>query len=319
MGYNPDCADCTDIDRPKALIIPPKDPPTGGLPAGGEPGQVLSIDDSGNPAWVTGGGGGGSVTLYNTTGQSATGGMTQKAITDALDGKATTASVEAVQTAVASKADESDVETALEGKASTGDVAALQTALAAKQNTLVQGDNVTLTALADGRVRIDAAGGSSGGGVNVALSWDEDNRSLKMKVGEDPDQNEPLTGVAMLTDLEGLSGVPEVQANGNWRYRLYDDNTYEAWYKATGQAIPIKFTSGYFYRSDPLIVDIPGAIGSTEIIWAKVECFHSGFPVMTGLESLPTGNRFTWYAVSGGDRGTTGNYTVMAHVFGTRA
>ena len=34
---------------------------------------------------MTGGGGGGSVTLYNTTGQSTTGGMTQKAITDELE------------------------------------------------------------------------------------------------------------------------------------------------------------------------------------------------------------------------------------------
>lgn len=73
------------VDEPKQKIIPPKDPPSGGLPAGGEPGQVLTIDDEGNPAWAAGGGSG--VTLYNETGQSTTGGMTQKAITDELDKK----------------------------------------------------------------------------------------------------------------------------------------------------------------------------------------------------------------------------------------
>ena len=79
---------CEDVDPVRPTVTPPPDPkPSGGLPDGGKPGQVLSVDDDGNQVWVTGGGGGGSVTLYNTTGQSTTGGMTQKAITDELDGK----------------------------------------------------------------------------------------------------------------------------------------------------------------------------------------------------------------------------------------
>lgn len=77
-----DYIDCSTVDTPTSPIIPPKDPPGGGLPSGGEPGQVLTIDDDGDPIWAPGGGGG--IILYNTTGQSTTGGMTQKAITDAL-------------------------------------------------------------------------------------------------------------------------------------------------------------------------------------------------------------------------------------------
>ena len=97
-------------DPAKQPMIPPKDPPSNGLPAGGQPGQVLSVDDEGNPVWVAGGSGGGNVTLYNTTGQSGTGGMTQKAITDELNGKATATSVNALTQTVNNKADQTSVD-----------------------------------------------------------------------------------------------------------------------------------------------------------------------------------------------------------------
>lgn len=198
MSYNPECVDCSTVD-PIAPVVPPVyDPPGGGLPAGGEPGQILVIDDDGNPSWAAGGGGGGSVTLYNTTGQSTTGGMTQKAITDELNGKATQASVTALQAevnnkanqsavdaltdAVVNKADKTEVtalQTALNGKADKitvtelsnqmtnkadkTEVAALQDAIDDKQDKLTAGDNITITKNTQtGETVISATGGSEG-------------------------------------------------------------------------------------------------------------------------------------------------------------
>ena len=153
MGYNPDCLDCSEVD-PIAPVIPGvHDPSHSGLPDGGEPGQVLVIDDDGNPTWGAGGGGGGSVTLYNTTGQSTTGGMTQKAITDELNGKATSvqlgdlqtevnnkapqSTVDALSATVAAKADQTDLgalEAVVDGKADAATVSALATEVASKAN-----------------------------------------------------------------------------------------------------------------------------------------------------------------------------------------
>lgn len=109
---------CEDVDPPKPIINPPKQPSGGSLPDGGAPGQILVIDDDGNPAWGSGGGGG-SVTLYNTTGQSTTGGMTQKAITDNLSLKAPQAALTQLETVVGTKASRSDLdalETTVDGK-----------------------------------------------------------------------------------------------------------------------------------------------------------------------------------------------------------
>lgn len=104
-------------DPPRTPVTPPPDPkPSGGLPDGGQEGQVLTWGTDG-PEWAAGGGSG--VTLYNDTGQSTTGGMTQKAITDNLNLKASQTALDALSTTVGTKASQADLdalETTVEGK-----------------------------------------------------------------------------------------------------------------------------------------------------------------------------------------------------------
>lgn len=108
---------CEDIDPPREPVPVPPDPkPSGGVPDDGEEGQVLTWGPDG-PEWAAGGGSG--VTLYNETGQSTTGGMTQKAITDNLNLKASQTALDALSATVDTKASQSDLdalETTVEGK-----------------------------------------------------------------------------------------------------------------------------------------------------------------------------------------------------------
>ena len=116
--------------------------------------------------------------------------------------------------------------------------------------------------------------------------------------------------------VDSISPVPTIETAGNWTYRRYADGTFEAWYRIDNQSFGITAQSGNFYRTEPTVLELPAAIGCTQIKWAKVECFHSGYPVMTSLESVST-SFFKWYAVSGGSRNYTSGYIVMAHVIGT--
>lgn len=108
---------CEDVDPPRQPVPVPPDPkPSSGLPDGGQEGQVLTWGTDG-PEWAAGGGSG--VTLYNDTGQSTTGGMTQKAITDNLNLKASQTALDALSTTVGTKASQADLdalETTVDGK-----------------------------------------------------------------------------------------------------------------------------------------------------------------------------------------------------------
>lgn len=204
MAYNPECVDCSTVD-PVAPVIPPvQDPPGGGLPAGGEPGQVLSIDYDGNPVWVTGGGGGGSVTLYNTTGQSTTGGMTQKAITDALGEKVTAEAGKGLSTNDYTTTEKEKMaslenydDTALAARVTTAeeDIDALETAVDGKQDTLVSGENLKTvngeSLLGSGNIEIQG-----GGSITVDDELDENSPN-------------PVKNSALYVVFEGLRATAE--------------------------------------------------------------------------------------------------------------
>lgn len=87
-----DYADLTNTPTPYTLPAATIDT-LGGI----KPGVGLAITPEGVLS-VIGGGGGGSITLYNTTGQNTDGAMTQKATTDALNAKANSADLASVAT-----------------------------------------------------------------------------------------------------------------------------------------------------------------------------------------------------------------------------
>lgn len=116
--------------------------------------------------------------------------------------------------------------------------------------------------------------------------------------------------------------TPDVQTQGNWRYKVYADGTFEAWYKATGQSITITAQSGNLYRSDAQTITLPTAMTSGKtcnIQHVSVNAAHNNYPAWGMLASIqtPTANTFKYYAMSGGSRTASPNYTVTAYVFGT--
>lgn len=102
---------CSDVDTPKPIIIPPPDPvPGSGLPPGGTTGQVLTkkSDADGDVVWASGGGGS-PVVIDPTLSTTSRNPVENRAITAALNGKASQASVDTLTTQVANKADKTDV------------------------------------------------------------------------------------------------------------------------------------------------------------------------------------------------------------------
>lgn len=116
--------------------------------------------------------------------------------------------------------------------------------------------------------------------------------------------------------------TPDVQTQGNWRYKVYADGTFEAWYKATGQSLVITSQSGNLFRSDLQTITVPTNMTSGKtcnILHVSVNAAHNNYPTWGMLASIqtPTANTFKYYAMSGGSRSASPNYTVTAYVFGT--
>lgn len=132
----------------------------------------------------------------------------------------------------------------------------------------------------------------------------------------------PLAGTDATNKKYVDARTPDVQTQGNWRYKVYADGTFEAWYKATGQSITITAQSGNLYRSDAQTITLPTAMTSGKtcnIQHVSVNAAHNNYPAWGMLASIqtPTANTFKYYAMSGGSRTASPNYTVTAYVFGT--
>lgn len=111
--------------------------------------------------------------------------------------------------------------------------------------------------------------------------------------------------------------VSKVIENG-WMYKIYTDNTFEAWYKAVSQTITISAASGNLYRSELRTITLPQGItdrGAVNIIHAEVNAAHNNYPCWGLLGSL-TSDSVNYYAMSGGSRSQSPNYLVTAYVAG---
>ena len=185
----------TCVYEPGQHFIPPKDPPSGGLPAGGTTGQALvkASDDPGDVTWATIGGGGTPIIIDTALSTTSTNPVQNKAIGQAvtdinatLAEKADSAEVDAelatLSAAIALKADTADLDDYVEkvtGKGlSTNDytdadkaiVDGVTAALAEKadasdldekQDVLTAGQNITITKNTQtGETVISATGGS---------------------------------------------------------------------------------------------------------------------------------------------------------------
>lgn len=109
--------------------------------------------------------------------------------------------------------------------------------------------------------------------------------------------------------------------DGDWRYKINSDNTFEAYYYKNGVSLTIQETSGNFYRSALQTLNLPTGITSVydaTPLHASVNTSHNNYPCFGTLASVAT-NLVRYYALSGGSRGQSPNYIVTAHVFGTLA
>ena len=107
--------------------------------------------------------------------------------------------------------------------------------------------------------------------------------------------------------------------DGDWRYRINPDNTFEAYYSKSGVSLTIQDTSGNFYRSALQTLNLPTGITNTynaTPLHASVNTSHNNYPCFGTLASVAT-NQVKYYALSGGSRGASPNYIVTAHIFGT--
>lgn len=110
---------------------------------------------------------------------------------------------------------------------------------------------------------------------------------------------------------------------GDWMYRVKADNTFEAWYTATGQSLVITAQSGALYRSDLQVITLPVGLtagGRTCVIkHVSINAAHNNYPTWGVLASVqtPTENTFKYYALSGDRRLESPHYTITAYVAGS--
>ncbi len=107
--------------------------------------------------------------------------------------------------------------------------------------------------------------------------------------------------------------------DGDWRYKINHDNTFEAYYSKSNVSLTIQDTSGNFYRSALQTLTLPTGITSAydaTPLHASVNTSHNNYPCFGTLASVAT-NQVKYYALSGSSRGASPNYIVTAHVFGT--
>lgn len=112
---------------------------------------------------------------------------------------------------------------------------------------------------------------------------------------------------------------PLIQTEGNWKYRIYGDNTFEGWYRADHQTMTITSASGSLYRSGLISLGLPEALYKNyncRIQHAEINYSHNNYPTWGLLAGIyETG--FNYYVMSGGSRTSSPNYIMTAYVFGT--
>lgn len=111
---------------------------------------------------------------------------------------------------------------------------------------------------------------------------------------------------------------PQTGTEGNWTYKIYEDNTFEAWFKQTGVPYAITETSGGWYRTNQISLAAPQALYDNynlDIIYARPQVGHGSYPaVCSDPTYYSTGVNF--YVLSGNNRPATPNYTLSCYMFG---
>ncbi len=133
-----------------------------------------------------------------------------------------------------------------------------------------------------------------------------------------PSTRENEWEMALINQTYADSLFPQIQTQGDWRYRVYSDGTFEAWYFASGQTITIGDTSGAVYRSVPMSLTLPSNLVSNKTVIPhsySVNVGHRSYPVWGTIASV-SGTTLTYYALSGSTRAATGNHTISAYVTG---
>ena len=121
--------------------------------------------------------------------------------------------------------------------------------------------------------------------------------------------------------IVGAMSFPEVQTQDEWKYKIYDDGTFEAWYNKPRVNFTINTQSGMLYRSNLSSLTLPTDLTNAhdcEILHASINVAHNNYPAWGMLASI-YGATANYYALSGGSRGASPNYIVTAYVFGTYA
>lgn len=113
--------------------------------------------------------------------------------------------------------------------------------------------------------------------------------------------------------------VPLIQTQDSWSYKVYPDNTFEAWFGQTGLSYAITATSGGWYRSELMSLAAPQALYDAydlDITFATVQVGHNNYPVIC---SSPTfyATGVNYYVLSGSSRTATPNYTLSCYMRGT--
>lgn len=111
-----------------------------------------------------------------------------------------------------------------------------------------------------------------------------------------------------------MAGMPDTEQDGYWKYRIYDDGTFEAWYLRTGMTFDIKYASGNFYRSDPVTINLPAALENVTVENVQAQVFHANYPVFGAISTI---SPIKVQALSGAQRSANANHTVVIYAFGT--
>lgn len=110
-----------------------------------------------------------------------------------------------------------------------------------------------------------------------------------------------------------------IQTDGEWKYKVYADGTFEAWNRQTEINYAITTPSGSLFRSIQLSFAAPQALSNVydvNILDARVQVGHGSYPVFCSDPTYSeTDVRF--YVLSGEERSLSNGYTVSFYMFGT--
>ena len=94
---------------------------------------------------------------------------------------------------------------------------------------------------------------------------------LNFDIADDGTRSIAVSEAAPWRTMLGIGEyVTSYGSSGNWRWRKWNTNRFDAWYSASASA-SITSTSGSLYYSASQSLSIPSGIGATSVVYASVE------------------------------------------------